>query len=110
MKKTMLAVVLLRLFTNVLLADFSEPFTDSPAGKTVSGRGWLIADSDGKSSFAVVVITDTGHRVLSATVSTNLNVQLLLGKKATITATIQQDRSLVITDIALPNQAKDKNR
>jgi hypothetical protein len=110
MKQTILAIVLLSLFTTALLADFSEPFTDSPAGKTVTGKGWVIADSDGKSGFVVVVFTDTGPRVLSATVSTNLNVQPLLGRKASITATIQKDRSLVISDITLPGQATKKSK
>ena len=110
MKKPMLSIVLLSLFTTVLFADFSEPFTDSPVGKTVTGRGWLIADSDGKSKLEVVVITDTGHRVISASIPTSLNIQPLLGKAATITATIQPDRSLMITNIELPSQAKDKTR
>jgi hypothetical protein len=108
MKQSTLAIVLFGFFATRLLADYSEPFTDSPIGKTVTAAGWLIADSDGKSGYAVVVTTDTGHRVLFATVSTNLNVQPLLGRRVIITATIGENRRLSITDIALPPQAKAK--
>ena len=90
MKQTILTIFLFSFFTLAVLADYSEPLTSSPAGKTVVGRGWLIADSDGKSGFSVLVITDAGYQVLSATVSTNLNVQPLLGRKAAITATIRE--------------------
>jgi hypothetical protein len=103
-KATFLAMVLFNLLVAPLFADFSEPFTDSPIGKLVTGRGWLIANSDGKSGFAVVVFTDTGHRVLQATVSTTINVQPLLGRQVTITAKIGESRKLAITDITLPVQ------
>jgi len=90
MKQKTFATVILILFATTLLADFSVPFLESPVGKTVTYGGWLIADSNGKSGFQVLVRTDADWRVIPATVSTNLNVQPLLGRKAAITATIRE--------------------
>ena len=98
----------LLLFAIPMWADYAEPFTDSPMGKTVTGAGWLIADSDGKTGYAVVVSTDTGHRVLYATVASQLDVQLYLGRRAIITATLGENRQLAITALALPGRAKKK--
>ena len=108
MKIIALAVGGLIFVSTQLYADFSEPFTDSPAGKMITARGCLIADPGEKSGFSVLVVTDAGHRFLSAEISTNLNVQAVLGRGTDITATIREDRSLMIVDfpksIALTNQ------
>jgi hypothetical protein len=104
MKKIIFGFVILGLSSLILLADFSEPFTDSPADSSVKNQGWLISGPDGKSDFKVVVITDAGERILPATVSANLDVSSFLGRYVTITATIRQKeklRSLEITDIKM---------
>jgi hypothetical protein len=101
MKQIVLSFALLAAFAGAVRADFLEPFTDSAAGKTVTGEGWVIADRDGKSGIQVVVFTDTGYRVLPATLAADIELEPVLGRKASITATIQKNRSLSVSEVVL---------
>jgi len=97
MKTKLLGFLALALSALTLFADFSEPFTDSPAGRSVTGRGWLMTDVDGR--HMVMVRTDTGLRLLSSQVSSNLNVSPFLGRYASITATIRQQQNIRFLEI-----------
>lgn len=101
MHRIILSFMLLGL-SAVSAADSLEPFTDSPAGKYVTGTGWLIADVNESSGFGVLVFTDTGYRVLPALFKTRVDVRQLLGRQSVIEAKILHDRSLEIVDISLP--------
>jgi hypothetical protein len=97
MKTTFGGLMALGLSTLTLLADFSEPFTDSAPDRSVTGRGWLIVDVDGR--YSVMVRTDTGLRLLSSQINSNLNLNPYLGRYASITATIRQRQNVRLLEI-----------
>ena len=96
MKQFALIFVVVILFATRLFADFTEAFTGSPVGKTITKTARLILDPGEKSGFSVLVFTDAGHRFLPAKVSTNLDVQYFIGKDVKLTATKLEDGALMI--------------
>ncbi len=94
-------VLMLLCLAAISHADSLEPFTDSPAGERVSGKGWLIADLEKGSGFGVLVFTDTGYRVLPVTLASGVDVGNQLGRKVVIRARILRDRSLEIIEVGL---------
>lgn len=107
MKKIIIyCTLLIAVCTIAATADFLEPLTDTPVGKTATGKGWLVFAEGGQptAKYAVIVFTDTGMRWVSATLAKGVDAESLLGRPANITAVVQADkpqRVLEITKIEL---------
>jgi len=72
----------------ISFADSLAPFEDSRIGSTVTDSGYLVQDQ--RDQYSVVYWTDTGHRINPAIVPSGLDVGKVLGRRAKITATIEQ--------------------
>lgn len=107
MKKLIICCALLiAVCTITVTADFREPLTETPVGKTATGKGWLSVAEQGQpaAKYAVIVFTDTGMRWVSATLAKGIDAESLLGKPVSITALVRADkpqRVLEITKIEL---------
>ena len=113
MKKLIIwSSLLFAVCATTAVADFLEPFTDTPVGKTANGNGWLIFVEGGQptAKYAVIVFTDTGWRWVSAVLAKGVDAESALGRPARITAVVRADkpeRILEVIKIELRASRKD---